>query len=126
MRSLAFALVLLLVPAPAEAADCLKTLDEAKYVVDRAKVDLAVPGEQFYEDLKACNPTLAASITEYIRYTIHDQEAKAFTRNSNYVRLAYAIAWAIVALGAVLIYLRQRNLEQTIGELEDKLRKLDK
>ena len=126
MRSLVLALLVILVPAGARAADCLRTLDEAKYVVDRGKVDLAVPGEQFYNDLKGCNPTLAASITEYIRYTIHDQEAQAFARNTVYVRLAYGVAWSIVALAAVLIYLRQRKLEQTIGDLEDRLRKATK
>ena len=122
MRTLLIVIVLSLAPAAAHAAGCLASLDESKYVTERGKQDIAVAGERFRTDLKACNPELAAAFTEYVRYEIHDQEAQAFVRNAGFVKLAYAVAWAIVALAAVLMYLRQRKLEQSIDAMETKLR----
>jgi hypothetical protein len=121
MRTLVMILALSLAPALAHAA-CLASLDESKYRTERGKQDIAVAGERFRTDLKACNPELAAAFTEYVRYEIHDQEAASFVRHAGFVKLAYGVAWALVALAAAVMYLRQRRLEQTLDALESKLR----
>ena len=118
---LAILFVLLLAPS-AYAAPCLSTLDEARYNYERGKEDIAVVGKRFDEDLRKCNRELAAGYTEYIRYQIHEQEAKSFATHGDSVKLAYGVAWALVVLGAVAMYLRQRKLEAAIGDLEAKLR----
>jgi hypothetical protein len=115
-------LIVLLVASSAHAAPCLSTLDESRYTFDRGKEDIAASGKRFDEDLRKCNRELAAGYTEYIRYQIHDQEAKSFAAHGGSVKLAYGVAWALVVLGAVAMYLRQRKLEAAIGELEAKLR----
>ena len=120
MRIVLVVLALLAAPA-AHAATCLGSLDESRYAFARGKEDLAQPGERFLADLKQCNPQLVSAIEESVRYQIHEQEAAVFHRNSGYVQLAYGVAWAVVAAGALAMYFRQRRLDAAIAEMQRRL-----
>jgi hypothetical protein len=97
-----------------------------RWAYDRKAETLAAPGERFFEDMRACDPSFAAAITEAVRYQIHTEEAQKFTRASKYVMAAYGVAWAILAGAGLALYLRQRRLNDEIASLEAKLREAEK
>jgi hypothetical protein len=121
-----FVTLLLVLPATAFAQDsagpakCFS--DPGRWAFDRTKETIAKAGERFFEDMRKCDPTFAAAVTEAVRYEIHKDETEKFTRSSKYVMAAYGVAWAILAISGLLLWLRQRRLNDEIGALEAKLR----
>ena len=89
---------------------------------DRAKMTLAAPGEKFFADLQKCDPTFAASVVEAIRYQIQKDETDKFMHQKQFLLAAYGICWAIVALAAVALWLRQRRLARELADLEARLK----
>ncbi len=101
-------------------AKCFATPE--KWAYDREHESLAQPGERFLADLRECDPTLAANITEAIRYQIQSAEAETFARHSMFVMAAYGVAWAFLAAAGLFLYLRQKRLDASIDELTARLR----
>lgn len=96
-----------------------------RWAYDREKETLAAPGERFLEDMRNCDPSFAASVTEAIRYQIHKEEAQKFSRASTFVMAAYGVAWALLAVSALLVYLRQRRLLAEIAALDARVREAE-
>jgi CcmD family protein len=118
-------LFLLGIAAEARAVEprCFENVQRWSY--DRGKETLAAPGERFLDDLRACDASFAASVTEAIRYRIHAEETEKLARASGYVMAAYGVAWALLALSAVALFLRQRRLARELEALEAKLREAE-
>lgn len=102
---------------------CFQNLERWSY--NREKETLAAPGERFLEDLRACDSSFAASVVEAIRYQIHAEESQKLTRSSRFVMAAYGVAWGLLALSGVALYLRQRRLQAELAALESKLREAE-
>jgi hypothetical protein len=96
--------------------------DPSRWTFDRSKETVAEPGQRFLADLRACEPTLAASIEEAVRYDIQQKEAQSFRRNQKFVLAAYGAAWGLVALAALGVWLRWRKVKQLLAELEARVR----
>jgi hypothetical protein len=93
-----------------------------RWAYDRGKETLAAPGERFFEDLRACDATFAAAVAEAVRYQIQADEAEKFVRSKDTVLLAYGIAWGVLAVSGLLLWLRQRRLLAEIASLEARLK----
>jgi hypothetical protein len=128
---LACLLVLLVAPAAARAAaaeeDVIETPKECfahpeVWSHDRTKEPLQALGDRFMDHLHACAPTLAAAIDEHTIYELQDKQAKIFARHSQYVMIAYGVAWGILAAAALLMVFRQRRLAAQILDLQAQLR----
>ncbi len=100
--------------------------DTSRWAYDRANETLAAPGERFLEDLSKCDPTFAASIVEATRYQIHDEETKKFVRANGFVMAAYGVAWGVLAISGLLLFLRQRKLNGEIATLEARIREAER
>ena len=100
--------------------------DTNRWSYDREKETLAAPGERFLEDLRKCDSTFAASVIEAIRYQIHDDETKKFVRAKGFVLTAWGLAWALLVLAGLALWLRQRRLDGEIAVLEAKVRSAEK
>jgi len=127
MRALLAVVVLLLSAGSAAAqvpAKCFANFERWAYARD--KETLAAPGERFLEDMRACDPSFAAAVVEAVRYQIHKDEVDKFTRAKSYVFAAYGIAWAVLALSALGLWLRQRRLTAEIAALEARVRAAEK
>ena len=97
--------------------------DPSRWAFDRSKGEtVAEAGQRFFADLRACEPTLAASIEEAVRYGIQQKEAQSFRRNQKFVLAAYGAAWGLVALAALGVWLRWRKVKQLLAELEARVR----
>lgn len=124
--TLVLLLALLAVPAVAGAqeaqnpAKCFSNPE--RWAFDRKAETIANAGERFFEDMRQCDPSFAAAITEAVRYQIQADESQKFVRSSKYVMAAYGVAWAILAAAGLALYLRQRRLNDEISALEAKLR----
>ncbi len=117
------ALVLLaLLGGAAHAADPKCFANPERWSYDRDKETLQQAGERFLADMKACDPTFASTIMEVARYQLHDDELRKFTHQSGFVLWAYGIAWGLLAVSALLLFLRQQRLKGEIAELEARLR----
>ncbi len=92
--------------------------DPSRWGWDRAKEAVAEPGQRFMADMRKCDATLAASIEDAVRYDIHEKEAQSVRRNEKFVLAAYGAAWALVALAALIAWLRLRKVTQLLAELE--------
>ena len=102
-------------------ASCFAHPDHWTY--DRTKGEpLAAPGERFLDDMRACDATFAAAVVEATRYKIQNEETEKFIRQKSFVIAAYAIAWGVLALAALALWLRQRRLTREIAELESRLK----
>jgi len=97
-----------------------------RWSYDRAHETLAAPGERFLADLSACDPTFSAAVIEAVRYQIQSDEAQKFARARGYVMAAYGIAWALLAVSAVALWLRQRRLGAELATLEGRLREAER
>jgi len=53
----------------------------------------------------------------------HEQDARQATMNKQFVVVAYAAIWAILAIFVVVMWLRQRKLSDEITRLEAELKK---
>ena len=100
--------------------------NRARWAYDRGNETLAAPGERFLEDMNGCAPTFAAAVIEAVRFQIQSDEAKKFVRAKNFVMAAYGVAWAVLAVSALFIFLRQRRLAAEIALLEAKVREAEK
>jgi hypothetical protein len=94
-----------------------------KWSYDRAKEPLQAVGDRFMTDLHECAPTLASAIDEHTSYALQDKQARIFARHSQYVMLAYGIAWGILALAALAMLMRQQKLSRQILDLKMQLKK---
>jgi hypothetical protein len=116
-------LALLAAPAIADAQSPAKCFADAdRWTIDRKAESLTAVGQRFLEDLRKCDSTFAAAVTDAVRYELHDEEARKFARASKFVMAAYGIAWAILAAAGLALYLRQRRLNDEIASLEARLR----
>lgn len=122
MRTLIALAVLTLAASSAHAVEARCFANPERWSYDRAKETLAAPGERFLDDVRACDASFAAAVTEAIRYRIHSEEAAKLTRSSHYVMAAYGVAWAVLALSAAALFLRQRRLTGEIAAMEARLR----
>jgi hypothetical protein len=127
MRSLAFlVLSLVLVGTSARAAEvsappasCFANAERWSY--DREKETLAAPGERFLDDMQRCAPSFAAAVVEAVRYQIQKDETDKFVHQQGFVVGAYGVAWALLAVGALAVWLRQRRLAAELRALEQRL-----
>lgn len=120
--SLLFVAAVVALPAVASAQDKNCFADAERWKFDRNAETIAKAGERFFEDMRQCDPTFAAAVTEAVRYQIHQEESQKFVRSSKYVMAAYGVAWAVLAAAGLALYLRQRKLNEEITALEAKLR----
>ena len=119
---LALVAVLILSAGVAHAADPKCFEHPERWTFQRDKESLQQAGERFLDDMGACDPTLTASVLEVARYRLHDEELKKFTHQSGFVLWAYGVAWSLLAVSGLLLYLRQRRLTGEIAALEARLR----
>jgi hypothetical protein len=119
MRVLALLLVL---GGVAHAADPKCFANPERWSYDRDKESLQQAGERFLGDLKACDPTLAASLLEVARYEVQDKETRDFVHQRGFVVWAYGVAWSLLALSGFFLWLRQRRLGAELVVLEARLR----
>lgn len=96
--------------------------EPSRWNYDRGKETLAKPGERFLDDMQKCDATFAAAVVEAVRYQIQDEEQTKFVRQSRYVIAAYGVAWGLLALSGLFLFLRQRRLGSELAALEAKLR----
>src|SRR6266702_2713806 len=119
MRAL---VLVLLLGGVAHAADPKCFANPERWNYQRDKETLQQAGERFLADMKACDPTFASTIMEVARYQLHDDELKKFTHQSGFVLWAYGIAWGVLAVSGLLLWLRQQRLTGEIEALEARLR----
>jgi hypothetical protein len=93
-----------------------------RYGYVQGQMPLAQPGENFLEDLHACDPTLASAVQDAVRYDIQKEETAKFVKQKQYVIGAYAVLWTILIGFALLMWLRQQRLLGEIKQLESKLK----
>jgi hypothetical protein len=132
IRSSLFVLCVLLAPALAAAQDAPPTgappafarcfEDPDRWTYHRGQETIAKAGERFFEDMRKCDPSFAAAVAEAVRFQVHQEETNKFVRSSKYVMAAYGVAWAVLALAGLALWLRQRRLNDEIASLEAKLR----
>lgn len=106
-------------PAPA-AGNCFANPE--RWAFQRGNETIAKAGERFFDDMRKCDPTFAAAVAEAVRFQIHQEETEKFVRSSKYVMAAYGVAWALLAVAGLALWLRQRRLNDEIASLEAKLR----
>jgi hypothetical protein len=120
MRAL---VLLMLLGGVAHAADpkCFSTPERWSYDRDKGE-SLSLAGERFLDDMQKCDSAFAASVFEVARYQLQSEEAKKFVRQIGFVEWAYGVAWALLVVSGLLLWLRQRRLNRDIAELEARLR----
>jgi hypothetical protein len=123
MSRLLFIFVLF-VSAPALAQDNpLASVPLGKYEVNReAKDDPVLAGRRFLADLEAKSPAVHASVVDAVRSQIQADETARFARQNKFVLWAYGAAWALIAILAGSLLLKQRRLAADLAELEAKVK----
>jgi hypothetical protein len=119
MRAL---VLVLLLGGVAHAADPKCFANPERWSFQRDKESLQQAGERFIADMQACDPSFAATVLEVARYQLHDEETKKFVHQRGFVLWAYGIAWGVLALSGLALFLRQRRLSAEIDALEARLR----
>jgi hypothetical protein len=122
MRALVIVLAVGLLGGAAHAADPKCFANPERWSYDRSKEALQQAGERFIADMEACDPTFASTILEVARYQLHDDELKKFNHQSGFVLWAYGIAWGLLAVSGLLLWLRQQRLTAEIAALEARIR----
>lgn len=131
IRSSLLVLCIVLAPAVAAAQDTPAApapplsrcfTDPDRWAYQRGQETIAKAGERFFEDMRKCDPSFAAAVAEAVRFQIHQEETEKFVRSSKFVMAAYGVAWAVLALAGLALWLRQRKLNDEIASLEAKLR----
>jgi hypothetical protein len=97
-----------------------------RYGFVQGQMPLAKPGENFLEDLHACDPTLAAAVQDAVRYDIQKDETAKFVKQKQYVIGAYAVLWTILIAFALFMWARQQRLLGEIKSLEAKVSAAEK
>jgi hypothetical protein len=85
----------------------------------------AQPTAPYSSPLRAqCEAELArdarwsAELRDRVRPEVHQEDAQLMLVNKRHVVLAYGVLWAMVAGTVLLMWLRQRRLQEQIAQLE--------
>ena len=100
-----------------------KCPDLAGYRFDREKDFAAQAGDRLLAEIRECNQDAYSTLVDSVRHQIQADETAKFANQRRYVIWAFGAAWALLALAALGIWLRQGKLRAQIDELEARLRK---
>jgi hypothetical protein len=68
-------------------------------------------------------PDVRAELRESVRFDDHSRDAKRMLRNKRHVVMAYVVLWALTILFVVMMFLRQRRLNEEIERLRRQMEK---
>jgi hypothetical protein len=75
-------------------------------------------GQRFLADLGVASPEVKANVTEAVRYELQKDETDKFARQKKWVLRAYGVAWSLLAVFGVALFMRHQKLAADLAALE--------